>query len=462
MAIYTYADFEQAAKQAGLLNQFSKADLTLAQQNPDAGMSILKYKQDYLNASTDEARKAANAGAESVRSSWGGYTGGGDGGSFHLDAMSPNDYAYGSAPSFVDTTVKPTYTNRYDDTYQKLLGQVINRPEFSYSPDTDPLYSAYTKQYTREGKRAAEDALGAAAAATGGLPSTAAVSAAAQAGNYYSAQMTDKIPELYRLAYNKYVTDHSMKLSDLGAVQSAEQADYSKFLDQMNQYNTDRNFLYNQYLAQLDQYNADRNFGYAQHLDEVNNQTLIRQENAALSDAEYQRQLELAQLAASYGDYSGIEALGISPNYAALTSGSGGGGSTKVEVDPNVKAEIYRAAYELYGDETVAKRLSELYTSYEAFARENPGATDPGEEEAVFDLIANRAQQNAKQLGLASAADDAAARTEALNNDVQRNAELKRQAGSSRTEIENFLTDAVNNGFISSATKSVILRRMYS
>lgn len=434
MAIYTYADFEQAAKSAGLLNQFSKADLTLAQQNPDAGMSILKYKQDYLNASTDEARAAANAGAEGVRSSWGGYTGGGDGGSFHLDAMSPNDYTYGSAPE---------YTNRYDGTIQGLLNQVVNRPEFSYNPDTDPLASAYKKQYAREGQRATQDTLGAAAAATGGLPSSYAVSAAGQAGNYYASQMADKIPELYQLAYNKYVSDHSMKLSDLGAVQSAEQADYNKYLNQLNQYNT------------------DRNFGYGRYLDEVNNQTLIRQENAALSDTEYQRQLELAQLAASYGDYSGLEALGVNPNYALLTSG-GGGGSTKVEVDPNVKAEIYRAAYELYGDETVAKRLSELYTSYEAFARENPGATAPGEEEAVFDLIANRAQQNAKQLGLASAADDAAARTEALNNDVQRKAELMRQAGSSRTETEYFLTDAVNNGFISSATKSVILRRMYS
>ena len=378
MAIYTYADFEQAAKQAGLLNQFSKADLTLAQQNPDAGMSILKYKQDYLNASTDEARAAANAGAEGVRSSWGGYTGGGDGGSFHLDAMSPNDFTYGSAPSFVDTTVKPTYTNRYDDTYQDLLGQVINRPEFSYSPDTDPLYSAYTKQYTREGKRATEDALGAAAAATGGLPSTAAVSAAAQAGNYYSAQMADKIPELYQLAYNKYVTDHSMKLSDLGAVQSAEQADYSKFLDQMNQYNTDRNFLYNQYLAQLDQYNADRNFGYGQHLDEVNNQTLIRQENAALSDAEWQRKYELAQLAAGYGDYSGLRELGIEPDLSVITGGGRRGSTTttdsETELNKLMQARIYQQLLDDGYDSKDAENLSQLYTNVNQIPGYNDGS----------------------------------------------------------------------------------------
>lgn len=389
MAIYTYADFEQAAKQAGLLNQFSKADLTLAQQNPDAGMSILKYKQDYLNASTDEARKAANAGAESVRSSWGGYTGGGDGGSFHLDAMSPNDFTYGSAPSFTDTTVKPTYTNRCDDTYQQLLGQVINRPEFSYSPDTDPLYSAYTKQYTREGKRATEDALGAAAAATGGLPSTAAVSAAAQAGNYYAAQMTDKIPELYQLAYNKYVTDHSMKLSDLGAVQSAEQADYSKFLDQMNQYNTDRNFLYNQYLAQLDQYNADRNFGYSQHLDEVNNQTLIRQENAALSDAEWQRKYELAQLAAGYGDYSGLRELGIEPDLSVITGGSGRGSTattdSETELNKLMQARIYQQLLDDGYDSKDAENLSQLYTN----VNQIPGYNNVGKLSANGQVVLN-------------------------------------------------------------------------
>ena len=389
MAIYTYADFEQAAKQAGLLNQFSKADLTLAQQNPDAGMSILKYKQDYLNASTDEARKAANAGAESVRSSWGGYTGGGDGGSFHLDAMSPNDFTYGSAPSFTDTTVKPTYTNRYDDTYQDLLGQVINRPEFSYSPDTDPLYSAYAKQYTREGKRATEDALGAAAAATGGLPSTAAVSAAAQAGNYYSAQMADKIPELYQLAYNKYVTDHSMKLSDLGAVQSAEQSDYTKFLDQMSQYNTDRNFLYNQYLAQLDQYNADRNFGYGQHLDEVNNQTLIRQENAALSDAEWQRKYELAQLAAGYGDYSGLRELGIEPDLSVITGGGGRGSTTttdsETELNKLMQARIYQQLLDDGYDSKDAENLSQLYTN----VNQIPGYNNVGKLSANGQVVLN-------------------------------------------------------------------------
>lgn len=321
MATYTYEDFQRAAQEAGLLGQFSEADMRLAQQNPDAGMSILKYKTDYRNAPTDEARALANQGAESIRSSYGGYTGGGNGGSFRLDTLSPRNYTASPAPE---------YENRYDGRINDLLNQIVNRPDFSYDAEFDPLYSQYKKQYTREGQRATQDALGQAAAASGGLPSSYAVTAASQAGDYYASQLTDKIPELYQLAYQKYMNDYNMKLSDLQAVQGAEQNDYDKYLNALGQYNT------------------DRSFEYAQLLDEVNSQTSRREEelSRALTAAEFgdnsflnrlgistdndpnelARQLELAKLGAQYGDYTGLNGLGITPN---VTSGGGGGGSSR-------------------------------------------------------------------------------------------------------------------------------------
>ena len=316
---YTYDDFQKAMQSSGLGGQFSDADLKLAQQNPDAGMSILKYKQDYKNAATDEARALANLGAEGIRSSYGGYTGGQRGANFYLDPLSPKDFQSSAAPTYknnyADTIsglldkqlgygsysygeAQPEYNNRYDATIQDLLGQIVNRKDFSYDPENDQLYSQYRKQYTREGQRATQDALGAAAAASGGIPSSYAVNAAAQAGDYYASQMTDKIPELYKLAYNKYMNDYNMKLSDLGAVQGAEQSDYDKFLNEMQQYNTNRAFDYQawmdeynrinndlqtasgleqldytKYLNNLNQFNTDRSFNYGQLLDEVNNQT---------------------------------------------------------------------------------------------------------------------------------------------------------------------------------------------
>ena len=261
MARYTYDQFRQNAQNSGLLGEFSQADLQMAQRNPDFGMSILKYKQDYHNATTDEARALANQNAENLRSSWGSYTGGGDGGSFTMDLMSPGHFQYGSAPTYEnpyagdiaelwqkqqdygDFTYDP-YESRYDETIQDLIAGILERPDFAYDPATDPLYQNYRKQYTREGQRATEDALG----------------------------------------------DYNMQLSDLGGVQGQDQTDYDRYLNDrsldynvwLNGYNQLNNDLqtalglqdagFNQYLAALDQYNTDRNFSYGQFLDEINDQ----------------------------------------------------------------------------------------------------------------------------------------------------------------------------------------------
>ena len=188
MAIYTYKDFEREARNEGLYDSFSPADLKLAQSNPDAGMSLLQYKKDYRDATTDEAKAMANTGAEEVRSAYGNYTGGTTGSGYYIDSPSPSSFDAPQAPKYENNYADdisdlyhkqldyedfsygdaPTYTNRYDDTIQDLISQMLNREDFSYDYSTDPLYSQYKKAYTREGKRATEDALGAAAAATGG------------------------------------------------------------------------------------------------------------------------------------------------------------------------------------------------------------------------------------------------------------------------------------------------------
>lgn len=320
MAIYTYDQFQKAAQQAGLLGQFSQADMSLAQQNPDAGMSILKYKQDYLNAKTDEERARANKGAETIRSSYGGYTGGGNGGSFHLDPLGPSSFQQTTAPSFNWDTPAPDYSSRYDETIQNMIKDMLERPEFSYDPESDVVWKSYQKAYGREGDRATQNALGAAAAASGGMPSSYSTTAAAQAGNYYAAQAADKIPELYDAAYNRYLNEFNMDLSKLGVVQGQEGTDYNRYLDQLNQWNTDRNFAYNQFAGDRTQWNADREFAYNQLIDEINSQTQQRQEA-----------LDFANMAAQYGDYNYLKDLGIDTSaLAALDAASGGygGGSS--------------------------------------------------------------------------------------------------------------------------------------
>lgn len=417
---YTYDDFRRALEESGLGGQFSQADLNLARNNPDAGMSLISYKTDYANATTPELRALANQGAESVRSSYGGYTGGGDGGSFKLNPMSPNQFTYGEAPSFTDnyadqiqsalaatqnrdpysySGTAPVYDNRYDPQIQQTISDILGRGEFTYDPKTDPVYSAYQKQYAREGQRATANAMGEAAAMTGGQPSSWAMTAASQAGDYYASQMADKIPELYEDAYNRYLQEYQMKLSDLSALRGLESDDYAKYRDQLSQYNTDRNFDYaawldNQqltqqdlenlralrsddmalYQTQLGQYNTDRNFDYSQWLDEISNQRTQREDERAW-----------ARSAAEFGDYSRLNALGIDTSTA----------ERRAALDEAMQAaEVgdYSALRALGIDTSNATLMQQLEQAYKQAQISSVYANMPTEEERALENAYRQAQ----------------------------------------------------------------------
>ena len=207
-------------------SSFSDADWNLYDTNQDLFYTIANYKIAYGKAKTAEERSQIHAQAQRVRQQ-AGYVAGKDGTGYYKQAPLPGEFTYDKAP------------------------------EFSYDTETDPLYQAYKKQYLREGQRASENALGNAAAATGGIPSSYAVSAASQAGDYYAAQLSDKVPELFNSAYNRYANE-------------------------------------------LGQYNKDRSFAYGQYTD-----------NIAQLDSLYEREWEEAAKMAEQGDYSGYSKLGV-------------------------------------------------------------------------------------------------------------------------------------------------------
>ena len=68
-----------------------------------------------------------------------------------------------------------------------------------------------------------------------------------------------------------------MMLQDLGAVNTQEQLDYAKYLDQLTQYNTDRNFAYDTYLGdfnvlqgKLSSLQGQDDVDYGRYLDQIN------------------------------------------------------------------------------------------------------------------------------------------------------------------------------------------------
>lgn len=251
----TYDQLLKDIQAAGV--NFSDYDLAFAKENPTAGYGILNAKKDYAAATTAEARALANAAAEQWRN-LGGYNAGVEGSGYNpILPSSPQSMGntlldsktsqLTSFPAYQNNLSTPTWDDKYGAKYDAALNGMIDYAPFSYDYKTDPLYASYKQAYTREGQRASADALGQAAAASGGIPSSFATTAAAQAGNYYAAQLADKIPDLYQLAYQQYADQYNRMNNNVGALQNARSFDYGTYQDALSQYNADRNFGYGVY-----------------------------------------------------------------------------------------------------------------------------------------------------------------------------------------------------------------------
>lgn len=340
---YTYDDFVKAANQSGLMGQFSQDDLNLAQKYPEFGLSVLSLKKDYNNAATAEQRLLANQAANELRKSYGNYSGGADGGSFRLESKLNRraDDLLGQIGSFGSFSYgeAPTYENAFAQQQKDLLDRILNREDFSWSKETDPQWSSYKKSYLREGDRATANALALASAASGGRPSSYAVNAATQAGDYYATKLNDVIPTLYQQAYERYLDEYNMKLKDLNTVNQQEQLDYAKYLDRLGQFNTDRGFAYQNYAddydrlrSQLADVQGQDQIDYARYLDEASRQQTAQDSIRSQVDAILAAGGSPSANLVSESGYSSEYVKALEDAYrkqeaekAAKKSGSGGG-----------------------------------------------------------------------------------------------------------------------------------------
>lgn len=243
MAYTTYDELMRRAQEAG--QYWSDYDKELAQRDPDAGLSIFTSKKDYMNAKTDEERTAANNQANAIRRQYGSYTGGKDGSDFVKDNTYFNfedPYADALNEKLDELLGYGRFENPYQGEIDSLVDKISSREDFTYDPDTDPIYQNYRETYLREGNRARENTLGDYAAMTGGMPSTAATAAAEQAQNYYNAQMADVIPALYQQAFDMYMSNAAQNINDLGAIRGAA-------ADALSQWSANLGLVQNQFGA---------------------------------------------------------------------------------------------------------------------------------------------------------------------------------------------------------------------
>lgn len=261
--------------------------------------AIQSYKQQYeqAKAAGDTAgMDAAHAAAEKLRAQYG-YSGGAAGDAYlptmaYTGVYSRNEDdggGYGSSG----------YLSRYQARIDALADAILNRDPFSYDKEKDPLYLQYKDTYTRGGQRGMQDTLAQVSARTGGLASSYAESAAQQTYNNYMAQLADKVPELYQLAYSMYMDDLTQDRNDLSMLMGLDDTAYGRWSD-------DRNFGYNAYRDQVADRQWQQQFDYNASRDQV-------------ADSQWQTQFDYQKAQ---------DALAREVALKKLTSGGGSSGSS--------------------------------------------------------------------------------------------------------------------------------------
>ena len=171
-------------------------------------------------------------------------------------------------PTMPSWSAPAPYQSNYQSQIDSLLDSILNREDFTYDMNADPLYQQYKDQYIAGGRAAMMDTMGQAAALTGGYGNSYANTAGNIAYQNYLTGLNDRALDLYSAAYGRYVDEGDRMMNNLGALMSADDVAYGRYMDSYNQYLAERDFQYQQYLDALAQQNWEAQFEYQQQQDQ--------------------------------------------------------------------------------------------------------------------------------------------------------------------------------------------------
>lgn len=319
------------------------------------------------------------------------------------------------------------YQSQYQGNINDLMNKINNREKFSYDLNGDALYQQYKDQYINQGRMAMMDTMGQAAALTGGYGNSYAASAGNQAYQESLKQLNDIVPDLYRLALDKYnsegqdlynryamyndqeqaaygryrdsVSDYQQNRAYLQGVYDNERNfDYSKFTDYRDYlqkaYENERNYDYTKFSDNRDflanQYQDTRNYDYGLYSDAYNRAFSSYQQNVAEQQFNKNYALQQAQLNETIRANKANEAY----NYAALAArntGSSGsvsmkGGASNTGAHDYTKANYKAVTYKLTNGKSIAS--TDIASDAAKYAAAHPGvALDSA---TVSDYLANK------------------------------------------------------------------------
>ena len=183
----------------------------------------------------------------------------------------------------------------YGESMKDAMQKVLNRDKFRYDLNGDALYQQYKDRYIQQGKQAMMDTMGQASALTGGYGNSYAQQAGQQTYQGYLQGLNDKVPELYRLALDRYNQEGTDLLNKYGRLSDQYDKEYSRYREDVSDWQAQRD-----YLANL--FNSERNFDYTGFRDQVaddqwqkNFDEALRQYNENLAEQKRQYNENMAE-----------------------------------------------------------------------------------------------------------------------------------------------------------------------
>lgn len=190
------------------------------------------------------------------------------------------------------------YESKYSQEIEAILNDILNREEFNYNLNADPLYQQYREQYIENGKKAMMDTVGQASALTGGYANSYAVNAGNQAYDEYLNELNSIALDLRDRAYIQYTDEGDKMIEDITLLRSLDGDDYDKYLGELERYYSDGEFLldklvsmsdaeFDAFLAEVDAWESDRDYEFQKYQDALDRQEFERE--MAFKEAEAKR-----------------------------------------------------------------------------------------------------------------------------------------------------------------------------
>jgi len=246
---YPYGDQEISAPQrqqreAPIVGPGGTEEAARNRTTIDMGNQANQQYQNALNQANQQYQYGQQSGAgyqglQGVSSQTSGRLGGAQSGYQPSAAVQQAQQALAS----LQNNKPGAYNSQYSQQLDTILQQITNPGKFNYEFNGDELFKQYADQYTQRGRQASMDAMGQAAALTGGYGNSYAQMVGNQAYQQNLTELYDKGLELRDRAYQQYRDELGDKATAYGYLSDAESREYDRYRDAFNDWLNERDYL---------------------------------------------------------------------------------------------------------------------------------------------------------------------------------------------------------------------------